>query len=99
LLKLVNLLPRSASERRNCSAERRPLTTTPEGQFLFWDYTSTVGLAEAGCSDGAIASVTGHKTLTMVQKNRAQANQKKLSKQAQALRNRIGTKRNSDQPL
>lgn len=48
-----------------------------------WRYTAARQLAEAGCSDAEIQSVTGHKTLSMVQKYRAQANQKKTSKAAQ----------------
>ncbi|WP_341870468.1 site-specific integrase [Paracoccus shanxieyensis] len=48
-----------------------------------WRYTAARQLAEAGCSDSEIQSVTGHKTLAMVQKYRAQANQKKASKAAQ----------------
>jgi integrase len=51
-----------------------------------WRFTAAVALAEAGCSDAEIQSVTGHRTLKMVQKYRAQANQKRLSKQAQAKR-------------
>lgn len=48
-----------------------------------WRYTAARQLAEAGCSDAEIQSVTGHKTLAMVQKYRAQANQKRASKVAQ----------------
>ncbi|GAA6190864.1 tyrosine-type recombinase/integrase [Phaeobacter sp. NW0010-22] len=51
-----------------------------------WRYNAAVELAEAGCSDTEIQAVTGHKTLAMVQKYRAQANQKRLSKSAQAKR-------------
>lgn len=51
-----------------------------------WRYTAAVELAELGCSDSEIAAVTGHKTLGMVQKYRAQANQKRLSKKAQGRR-------------
>lgn len=43
-------------------------------------------LAEAGCSDAEIASVTGHKSLTMVQHYRSKARQKEMSKQAQMKR-------------
>lgn len=53
-----------------------------------WRYTAARLLAEAGCSDAEIQSVTGHKTLAMVQKYRAQADQKKASKRAQERRNR-----------
>lgn len=58
-----------------------------------WRYTAAVQLAEAGCSDSEIQSVTGHKTLDMVQKYRAQANQKATSKRAQQKRdqNKNGT--------
>ncbi|WP_353402807.1 tyrosine-type recombinase/integrase, partial [Pseudophaeobacter arcticus] len=48
-----------------------------------WRYTAAVELAEAGCSDAEIQSVTGHKTLAMVQKYRQRASQRSLSKQAQ----------------
>jgi len=51
-----------------------------------WRYTAAVELAEAGCSDSEIQAVTGHKTLAMVQKYRAQANQRKLSRKAQERR-------------
>lgn len=51
-----------------------------------WRYTAAVELAEAGCSDSEIQAVTGHKTLSMVQKYRARANQKRLSSRAQARR-------------
>ncbi|SPJ30971.1 tyrosine-type recombinase/integrase [Falsiruegeria mediterranea] len=51
-----------------------------------WRYNAAVQLAEAGCSDTEIQAVTGHKTLAMVQKYRAQANQEHLSKPAQAKR-------------
>lgn len=58
-----------------------------------WRYTAAVELAEGGCSDSEIQSVTGHKTLEMVQKYRAQANQKAASKRAQQKRdqNKNGT--------
>jgi len=48
-----------------------------------WRYNAAVALAEAGCSDSEIQSVTGHKTLEMVRKYRSQANQKRLSRAAQ----------------
>jgi integrase len=53
-----------------------------------WRYTAARLLAEAGCSDSEIQAVTGHKTLAMVQKYRAQASQKAASKRAQERRNR-----------
>ena len=53
-----------------------------------WRYTAAVQLAEAGCSDAEIQSVTGHKTLAMVAKYRARANQKAASKRAQQRRER-----------
>ncbi|MCD9149985.1 tyrosine-type recombinase/integrase [Pseudophaeobacter flagellatus] len=53
-----------------------------------WRYTAAVELAEAGCSDAEIQSVTGHKTLAMVQKYRQRASQRRLSKQAQSRRDR-----------
>jgi len=51
-----------------------------------WRDNTAVSLAEAGCSDSEIQAVTGHPTLAMVQKYRAQANQKRLGKQAQQRR-------------
>lgn len=51
-----------------------------------WRYTAAAALAEAGASDSEIQAVTGHKTLEMVKKYRSQANQKRLSKAAQARR-------------
>lgn len=53
-----------------------------------WRYTAARLLAEAGCSDSEIQAVTGHKTLAMVQKYRAQANQRAASKRAQQRRDR-----------
>lgn len=53
-----------------------------------WRYTAARELAEAGVSDADIQAVTGHKTLAMVQKYRAQANQKKASRRAQMQRER-----------
>jgi len=53
-----------------------------------WRYSAAVALAEAGCSDSEIQSVTGHKTLEMVRKYRAAANQERLSMKAQSRRNR-----------
>jgi integrase len=61
-------------------------------------YTAAVELAEAGCSDSEIQSVTGHRTLQMVQKYRGQASRKKLSASAQAKRNISSTNRESDKP-
>lgn len=71
---------RFAAVRDLISEEHRDLV--PHG----WRFTAAVALAEAGCSDAEIQSVTGHRTLKMVQKYRAQANQKRLSRQAQAKR-------------
>ncbi|WP_249275994.1 tyrosine-type recombinase/integrase [Rhodobacter sp. JA431] len=51
-----------------------------------WRYTAAKELAEAGCSDAQIQAVTGHKTVSMVQKYRAQASQKRASKEAQQRR-------------
>ena len=56
-----------------------------------WRYVAAVELAEAGCSDAEIQSVTGHKALQMVQKYRSKAAQKGLSKQAQQRRESQGT--------
>ena len=58
-----------------------------------WRYVAAVELAEAGCSDAEIQSVTGHKALEMVQKYRRAAAQKAMSKQAQQRRDRNGTNR------
>ncbi|HBM62260.1 MAG TPA: integrase [Citreicella sp.] len=57
-----------------------------------WRYNAAVELAEAGCSDAEIQSVTGHKTLEMVQKYRGRASQRKRSKRAQEARERNGGK-------
>jgi len=51
-----------------------------------WRYTAAAQLADAGCSDAEIQAVTGHRTLSMVQKYRAQAQQKAASKRAQTRR-------------
>lgn len=51
-----------------------------------WRYNAAVELSEAGCSDAEIQSVTGHKSLQMVQKYRRQADQKKASRRAQTRR-------------
>lgn len=51
-----------------------------------WRYTAAKELAEAGCSDADIQSVTGHKTTTMAAKYRKQADQKLASKRAQQAR-------------
>lgn len=56
-----------------------------------WRYSAAKELAEAGCSDTEIQSVTGHKSLKMVKKYRQQARQKQLSKTAQLRRNRTKT--------
>ena len=53
-----------------------------------WRYTAARLLADAGCADAEIQAVTGHKTLKMVQKYRAQANQRAASKRAQQKRDR-----------
>lgn len=58
-----------------------------------WRYTAAKLLAEAGCSDSEIQAVTGHKTLTMVQKYRAQADQETSSKRAQQRREKNKTVR------
>ncbi len=57
-----------------------------------WRYNAAKELAEAGCSDSEIQSVTGHKTLEMVKKYRQQANQKQLSKKAQNRREQNKTR-------
>lgn len=56
-------------------------------------YSAASELAEAGCTDQQIAAITGHKSLSMVQKYSKGASQKRLAKQAQTLRdqNRNGT--------
>lgn len=63
-----------------------PSRLVPHG----WRYNAAIELAEAGCSDADIQSVTGHKTLAMVQKYRAQADQKVRSRRAQEARERNG---------
>jgi len=49
-------------------------------------YTTAAELAEAGCDDGLIASITGHDTLAMVAKYAGPARQKARAKQAQESR-------------
>jgi len=49
-------------------------------------YSAAGELAEAGCTDHQIAAITGHKSLSMVQKYSKGANQKRLAKEAQNLR-------------
>lgn len=51
-----------------------------------WRYTAAKQLADAGCTDAEIQAVTGHRTLGMVQKYRAQAGQKEASRRAQQRR-------------
>ena len=53
-----------------------------------WRYTAARLLTDAGCSDAEIQSVTGHKTLAMVQKYRSGADQAALSRRAQERRKR-----------
>lgn len=59
-----------------------------EGRLVIhgWRYTAAKHLAEAGCSDAEIQAVTGHQTVTMVQKYRTQANQRAAAKRAQQMR-------------
>ena len=56
-----------------------------------WRKLAAVELAEAGASDAEIQSVTGHKSLAMVQHYRKRAAQKSMSKQAQMRREDRGT--------
>lgn len=49
-------------------------------------YSAASELAEAGCTDHQIAAITGHKSLSMVQKYSKGASQKRLAKQAQLKR-------------
>lgn len=49
-------------------------------------YSAASELAEAGCTDHQIAAITGHKSLSMVQKYSKGASQKRLAKQAQTKR-------------
>nr|WP_237399887.1 tyrosine-type recombinase/integrase [Rhodovulum visakhapatnamense] len=51
-----------------------------------WRYTAATQLADAGVDMRDIQAVTGHKTLLMVQKYTAQANQKAASRRAQTAR-------------
>ncbi|WP_420003056.1 site-specific integrase [Arenibacterium sp. LLYu02] len=51
-----------------------------------WRYTAATQLADAGVDMRDIQAVTGHKTLSMVQKYTAQANQKAASRRAQTAR-------------
>ena len=52
---------------------------------------AAVQLAEAGCSDAEIQSVTGHKSLNMVQHYRKRAQTKRMSKAAQLRREASGS--------
>jgi len=70
--------------RDGIGAKSGPTKLVPHG----WRYTAAKQLAEAGVSDADIQGVTGHKTLAMVQKYRAQANRKAGSKRAQTARER-----------
>ena len=49
-------------------------------------YSATAELAEAGCSDELIASITGHKTTLMIAKYAGPARQKARAKEAQRMR-------------
>ncbi|WP_430522986.1 tyrosine-type recombinase/integrase [Ponticoccus litoralis] len=49
-------------------------------------YTAATQLAHAGVDIRDIQAVTGHKTLSMVQKHTAQANQKAVARRAQTAR-------------
>lgn len=49
-------------------------------------HSTAAELAEAGCTDAQIASVTGHKSLRMVAKYRAGSDQKRLAKEAMSKR-------------
>ena len=49
-------------------------------------YSATAELAEAGCSDELIASITGHKTTVMIAKYAGPARQKARAREAQRLR-------------
>ncbi|WP_223641193.1 tyrosine-type recombinase/integrase [Rhodobacter sp. TJ_12] len=51
-----------------------------------WRYTAATRLADAGVDMRDIQAVTGHKTLSMVQKYTAHANQKAASRRAQMAR-------------
>jgi integrase len=51
-------------------------------------YSAAGELAEAGCADQQIAVITGHKSLSMVQKYSKGASQKRLAKETQSLRER-----------
>ncbi|WP_231119266.1 tyrosine-type recombinase/integrase [Rhodovulum sp. MB263] len=55
-----------------------------------WRYTAAPQLADAGVDMRDIQAVTGHKTLSMVQKYTAQANQKAASRRAQTAREQSG---------
>lgn len=65
---------------------RQKTSIDPKFTMHGWRYVAAVELAEAGCSDAEIQSVTGHRTLEMVAKYRRKAAQRKLSKRAQERR-------------
>lgn len=68
--------------RRDLGIMTGPNRLVPHG----WRYTAAVQLSDAGCSDDEVQAVTGHKTMEMVRKYRAQRNQKEASKRAQMKR-------------
>lgn len=90
---LAKNLTQHLSKRRAQSlvAEVRKKIEAEDFVIHGWRYTAAKELAEAGCSDTEIQSVTGHKSLEMVKKYRQQARQKQLSKTAQLRRNRTKT--------
>lgn len=63
-----------------------------------WRYNAAKELAEAGATDAQIQAVTGHLTLEMAKKYRGQAERKRLSKDAQQLREKAQSDKQSDKP-
>lgn len=61
-----------------------------------WRYNAAKELAEAGATDAQIQAVTGHLTPGMAKKYRGQAERKRLSKDAQQLREKAKGDKQSD---
>ncbi|MBO9453444.1 hypothetical protein J7426_24505 [Tropicibacter sp. R16_0] len=71
--------------------ERKRLGLIKHTLHGLW-YSAASELAEAGCKDHQIAAITGHKSLSMVQKYSKGAYQKRLAKQAHHLREQSANK-------
>jgi integrase len=61
-------------------------------------HTAATALADAGCPSHHIMAITGHKTLSMVERYTKRADQKRNAKAAMALLERTGTEQESAKP-